>query len=128
MNSTDKIISRLDIVKVNGVTGPNRSTESKPKMKYVHKLKRIQCKKLVHRSANVRNRNRGKRRNNEAENIFEEVMADSFPKLMKDINSQTKEALRNPSEINKVKIHSQVHNSKSFENQREEKKKKTIFK
>ena len=73
MNSTDKIISRLDIVKVNGVTGPNRSTESKPKMKYVHKLKRIQCKKLVHRSANVRNRNRGKRRNNEAENICEEV-------------------------------------------------------
>lgn len=43
---------------------------------------------------------------------------------MKDINSQTKEALRNPSEINKVKIHSQGHNSKSFENQREEKKKK----
>ena len=38
------------------------------------------------------NRDHGKRGNNEEENIFEEIMADGFPKLMKDINTQIQEA------------------------------------
>ena len=39
----------------------------------------------------------------EEETIFDDVMLDHFPKLMKDIASQTQEAPRNMSRINKMK-------------------------
>lgn len=43
------------------------------------------------RSANICEIGIMERGNNEEENIFEEIMADGFPKLMKDINTQIQE-------------------------------------
>ena len=43
-----------------------------------------------------RDSRRGKKREKGMENIFEEIMAENFPNLKKEINIQVQEAQRNP--------------------------------
>ena len=46
------------------------------------------------------NRNPRRRRERGIENIFEEIMAENFPNLKKETNTQTQEAQRVPNQIN----------------------------